>query len=203
MEFLSNKTLDHRLKEFIRCSELRQLAHNIAALQLEKQFHSLAVLSFFPEEGKTLFCAAVAISYSETTGSKVLVVDTTTLQGRKSLALGDCFNGSAPRVDVMSLDQLRQHSKELVPSASDFSLIKQVGEDRSKQYGLVLLDTAPLHAKNRSNIDPLLAARLSGASVLVVSQKLLNAPKLTTLLKVLEDPSLHLIGVVSNEGSKR
>jgi len=38
-----------------------------------------------------------------------------------------------------------------------------------------------------------------GRVVLVVSQKFLNAPGLNASLKVLRDPALHLIGLVSNE----
>jgi hypothetical protein len=220
-----------RLREFIRYSELKQLAHNVAALQQEKMFYSLAVLSFFPAEGKTLVCAALALAYAETCRSKVLVVDTTTFQNKGSLALKDCFNGSASLVEAMSLEDLRRIpggsaqpsssarperapalESEVVAGRSisvttnrenDFSLIKRVAEDRSKPYGLVLMDTAPLQAKNRSNVDPLLVARLSGASVLVVSRKFLDAPNLSLSLRVLEDPALHLIGMISNEGHDR
>jgi len=227
MGHTSNTALENRLREFIRYTELQQLAYNVAAMQQEKMFHSLAVLSFLPAEGKTLFCAAMAKSYMETCRTKVLVVDTTTFQNKGSLDLKECFNGSSPEVHVASLEELRRESigwgsspaewrsgktavlegeivRERPPNATlsrenDFSLIKNAAEDRSKQYGLVILDTAPLEAKNRSNVDPLLVARLSDASVVVVSRKLLQAPKLGASLKVLEDPSLHLIGMISNE----
>jgi hypothetical protein len=230
MEHASNTALEKRLQEFIHYAELKQVAYNVAALQQEKMFHSLAVLSFFPAEGKTLFCAAMAMAYTETCRTKVLVVDTTTIHNKGSLVLKECFNGSAPEVTVMSLEELRRGAlgRGPVPAGlradktpaletevvrerpahttvvkeNDFSLIKSVTEDGSKQYGLVLLDTAPLQAKNRSNVDPLLVARLSNASILVVSRKLLAAPKLSASLKIMEDPTLHLVGMISNEGHK-
>jgi hypothetical protein len=218
-----------RLQEYIHYSELKQLAYTIAGLQQEKMFYSLAVLSFFPGEGKTLFCAAMAMAYAETCREKVLVVDTTTILNKRSLVLRQCFNGSTPLIDIMSLDELRKgsngngnasanrfpeddgpaldsevvHDREIhltTGKENDFSLLKKVAKDRSRQYGLVLLDTAPLHVRNRGNIDASLVARLSDASVLVSSRKFLDAPNLTTSLKVLEDPSLHLLGIVSNEG---
>jgi Mrp family chromosome partitioning ATPase len=226
-----NTALHHRLQEMIHYSELKQLAYNVAAQQQEKAFHSLAVLSFYPAEGKTLFCAAMAMVYAETCRTKVLVVDTTTFQNQGSLVLKECFNGSTPDVHVTTLEELRRApagagpsptaarpeigpalKPEVVrdrtvsvkiPKDNDFSLIKKVSEDRGKQYGLILLDTAPLAAKNRSNVDPLLVARLSEASVLVVSRHLLTAPKLSATLKELEDPTLHLIGLVSNEAYTR
>jgi Mrp family chromosome partitioning ATPase len=226
-----NNTI-HRIGEFVRYSELKQLAYNTVALQQEKRFHSLTVLSFFPGEGKTLFCAALAMAYVEACRARVLVLDTTTIQNKRSLMLRDCFDGSTPQVDVITLEDLRKESVNLrVPMAngtyanagstvgpeivdgspednwsgreSDFSLIKRLTEDRSKNYGLVLLDTAALHAKNRSNIDPLLVARLSGASVLVVSRQLLESPGLVSSLKVVQDPTLKLIGIASNEGRNR
>ena len=82
---------------------------------------------------------------------------------------------------------------------NDFSLIKRVAEVHSKQYGLVLLDTTSIQAKNRSNVDPLLVARLSDASVVVVSRALLDTHNLGTRLKILEDPTLYLVGMISNE----
>jgi len=225
----SINALNGRLQEFICYSELKQLTYNIVALQQEKRFHSIAVMSFFPGEGKTLFCAAIAMAYSETCRSKVLIVDTTTFRNKRSLALKECFNGSGPMVEVTTLEGLRNDPNIIVASPTpqirsekgpvleaeiitgrlpklsipeienDFSLIKKVSEERSQRYGLVLFDTAALHAKNKNNIDPLLVARLSGASVLVASRKFLDAPNLNISLKVLKDPMLHLIGIIANE----
>jgi Mrp family chromosome partitioning ATPase len=226
----SPTAMSNRLQEYIHYSELKKLAYAIAGLQQEKMFYSLAVLSFFPGEGKTLFCAALAMAYAETCHEKVLVIDTTTIQNKRSLVLRDCFNGSTPLIDIMSLDELRKkvsngngsasanrfpendgpaldsevvHDREIhltTGKENDFSLLKKVTKDRSWHHGLMILDTAPLHARNRGNIDPSLVARLSDASVLVASRKFLDAPNLTNSLKVLEDPSLHLLGMVSNEG---
>jgi len=228
MGALASNAIGNRLKEFMRYAELKQLAYNIAALQQEKRFHSLAVLSYFPGEGKTLLCAALAMAYVETCQARVLVVDTTTLQNKKSLVLKQCLATSLPMVDVMTLEQVRSATNGLdphpspkvhapqapvvepeivesrsirvpLPSVNDFSLLKKVVEDRFQEYGLVLLDTAPLSAKNKSNIDPLLVARLSDASAFVVSRKLLESHEVNDCLKVLDDPTLHLIGMVANE----
>jgi Mrp family chromosome partitioning ATPase len=224
----NGRAISEHFQDYTRYSELKQLAYNIAVLQREKMFHTLAVLSFFPEEGKTFFCAALAMAYADTCRSKVLVVDTATTRGSQSLALKQCFDASNQSVEVMSLEELRKGTNGLKPPAStnpraekvpildpevvynrtvqvsskqdsDFSIIKRMSEDHSKQYGLVLLDTTPLNAKNRSNIDPLMVAHLSDASVVVVSRKLLNSTNLNEYLKKIEDPSLNLIGMVANE----
>ena len=82
---------------------------------------------------------------------------------------------------------------------SDQSLIRALARERAEQYGLVLLDTVALTAQNKRNADPMLVARTADASILVVSPRLLNSAQLHAHLKVLRDPALHLIGVVSNE----
>ncbi len=228
MDHHSNKVLEGRLQEFIRYAELKQLAYQIAVLQQEKMFHSLAVLSVFPGEGKTLFCAAMAMAYAETCRAKVLVVDTTTIRNKNAILLKQCFNGSSPLVEVLSIDELRKGTGNFdgassaapriekgpalesqlaldrpnqlaMPKENEFSKLKKVVEDRSEQYGIVLLDTAALQSRNRSNVDPSLVARLSHASILLVSRQFLNSPNVQASLNVLKDPTMHLIGVVANE----
>lgn len=219
-----------RLEEFIRYAELKQLVDTIAAIQRQKQFRTLAVLSFFSGEGKTLFCAAMALAYAETYQTRVLAVDTTTYQNKNSLVLKNCLDTSSSLIDFMSLAEHQKGSSGLETVAmdlqragepdfdpegvkgvngsalmpwinreSDQALIRGLMECGTQQYGLILLDTAPLTAKNKSNIDPLLVARMSDAAVLVASRQLLNVTNGDTYLKLLRDPSLHLIGMVSNE----
>ena len=67
------------------------MVYKIAALQQEKGLRSLAILSSLQGEGKTLFCAALALGYAEICQSRVLVVDTTTYHHPRSLILRDCL----------------------------------------------------------------------------------------------------------------
>jgi len=224
-------TLETAVQEFAGYSELQQLAYNIAALQQEKSIRSLAVLSFLPGEGKTLFCAALAKAYADACHTKVLVMDTTSVHDPDSLLLKDCLTTSNSGVDLASLQDrqngsfaTKKTSSEIhepetpalvaqvvnrgsvtVPNGQEgpMSIVKRATGEGAKNYGLVLLDTAPLTAKNRSPIDPLLVARLCDASVLVVSQKFLQANNISSQLRILEDPSLHLAGVISNEECPR
>jgi hypothetical protein len=79
-------------------------------------------------------------------------------------------------------------------------LIKKIASDgQAASYGLILLDTTALSVKNMRNVDPLVVARLSDASIVVVSRRLINKTDSGHDLKVLNDPGLHLIGMVSNE----
>jgi len=217
-----------RLKDLMNYSELKRMAYSILAIQQKKRFRTLSVLSCFPGEGKTLFCAAMAMAYADACRSRVLVVDTTTSHNPRSLILKDCLDPSMSQIDFLSLSERQAESNDLktstldarharetpsveavlvrenttslsVTKESDHALISKVASEGSKHYGLALLDTVPLTVKNKKNIDPYLAASLSDASVLIVSQTLLNAPDLRACLKVLQNPALHLIGVVSNE----
>src|SRR5258706_1278156 len=105
-----NAPIDSRFKEFIHYSELKQLAFKIEALQQEKAFRSLAVLSCLAGEGKTLFCAALAMAYVQTRRTSVLVIDTTTHQSEGSLVLKQCLGPSLPLVEEVSLEELRKGS---------------------------------------------------------------------------------------------
>jgi len=216
------------LKDLVRYSELKRLAYNIVAQQQQKRFRSLAVLSCFPMEGKTLFCAALAMAYVDACRSSVLVVDATTYHNPASLNLKDCLDPSLSQIEYLSLADRRNKSNGVRPTPmdarpgrplssieaevvkdgslsvsfvkeSDHALIQNVAEEGVGHYGLVLLDTVSLMAGNKKNIDPLLVARLTDASVLMVSPRLLNASNLSACLKVIEDPALHLIGMVANE----
>jgi Mrp family chromosome partitioning ATPase len=223
----SPPTLADRLKDVVQYSEVKRLADNVMLLQRQKQFRSLAVLSLFPREGKTLFTAAMALSYADAMQSRVLVVDTTTLRHPQSLILKQCIDASSPMIDLISLEEYRRgtttngnsngngsyHAAEenalkpdvvnppvnlLVRRESDQFLIKKLADERASQYGLILLDTAPLTAKNKSNIDPMLVARMADASVLVMNPHL-QSSSLDLHLKILKDPALHLMGIISNE----
>lgn len=217
-----------RLGEFVQYSELKQMAFNIAMLQQEKMFHSLAVLSFFSGEGKTLFCATAAMAYADTCRTRALIIDTVTLQNPHSLDLRDCFTPPSPAVDLMTMEEIRKgfndaparessraedkrqafHEPEIVTNTrfrtvsgqgSDQNLLRMATREESKSHGLVLMDTASLNSRNKSNVDPLVVARQSDASILIVSRKLLNAADLHTCLKIARDPTLRLVGVVANE----
>jgi hypothetical protein len=227
----SSRAIDQRFKEFIHYAEVKHIAYNVIALQEQKMFRSLAVLSFFPGEGKTLFCAAMAMAYVEASNNKAAVIDTTNFQNKRSLSLSDCFEGFSPQLELLSLEGLRRASRSTLsaekrasgdkmsviepdimsgpwtgPSVSvenDFSLVRRATEDQTKQFRLVLMDTVPLMVRNRGNIDPLLVARTCDASVLIASRKFLDSPNLNNSLKALEDPSIHLIGIISNEDFPR
>jgi len=220
--------LCNRLKDLTHYSELKRLVYNIVSQQQQKRFRSLAVLSAFPMEGKTLFCAAMAMAYVETCRTNVLVVDATTYHHPKSLILKDCLDPTLGQIEFLSLADERSKTNGFHPvpmdahltrqqnsfdtelvkengtyvsfvKDSDHALIRKIAEVDGKPYGLVLLDTVSLMASNKNNIDPLLVAHLTDASVLIVSPKLLNSPDLRTTLKVIDNPALHLIGIVSNE----
>jgi Mrp family chromosome partitioning ATPase len=215
----SSFPLADRLADVAQYSEIKRLADHIIQLQRLKPFRSLAVISLFPGEGKTLFSALMAMAYTDACQTRVLVVDTATQRHPASLVLKQCFNASYPLVDALSIDEYRRNGSTsrdpleeasfkadftngtvnaMVKKESDQFLIRKLAQERASQYGLVLLDTAPLTTRNKGNIDPLLAARVADASVLVVNPQRMPAANLAPHLKILKDSSLHLMGIVSN-----
>jgi Mrp family chromosome partitioning ATPase len=209
-----------RLADVAQYSEIKRLADQIIQMQRQKPFRSLAVVSLFPGEGKTLFTALMAMAYADACQTRVLVVDTATLRHPASLVLKQCFDSSYPLIDAISLEEYR-HSKaeestlnkssdaafkadfmngsvSMVKKESDQFLIRKLAQERASQYGLVLLDTAPLTTRNKGNIDPLLVARIADVSVLVLNPQRMPVTNIATHMKILKDPALHLMGIVSN-----
>jgi Mrp family chromosome partitioning ATPase len=220
----SAPSLADRLKDITQYSEVKRLADNLMLLQRQKQFRSLAVLSLFPGEGKTLFCALMAQAYSDAFQARVLVVDTTTFRHPQSLSLRQCFDPGHPLIECISLEEYRKGSNgnshheptpnesvlqaEILPSGpitmlvrreSDQFLIRKLAEERAANYGLILLDTAPLSTFNKGNVDPMVVARMADASIAVVNPNLLKGAQLDVQLATLKDPAMHLIGLISNE----
>ncbi len=221
----SVQILNH-LQDYIRYSELKQMVDRLIALQEEKHFRSLAVLSVFPAEGKTLFCAATALSYSQTRGARVLLVDTSSTENKSSLPLKDCLEPFPRGIDYLALkerppinapspltaiemaaagdplvhdaDVMQDDKMVPITQSSDQYLIQKAAHPRDS-YGLILLDTVSLDSRNKNNLDPLLVARSADASILIISELLLESRELNDYLKKLQDPSLHLLGVISNE----
>lgn len=221
-----NPAKGERLKDFIRYTEVRELVYKIADLQRRPQdaFSSLAVLSLYPSEGKTLLCAALAAAYAETCRTRVLAVDTTTMRNPKSLSLKECIDPADPMIDFISLTDHRNGESEVsdvihapagvafesevmdrgfpglgTPPINEQYLVTKVTRNGAKQYGLVILDTAPLTARNKNNFDPALVSRLSDASVLVIGPRALSAADMPERLQALKDSGIRLIGAVSNE----
>jgi Mrp family chromosome partitioning ATPase len=221
-----NPARGERLKDYIRYSELRQLVYRIVDLQRRQRdsFSSLAVLSLFPSEGKTLFCAALAAAYADTCRTRVLAVDTTTTRHSKSLSLKQCIDPANQMIDFVfltdhrhsgfsddglhqpiggSLEQDGDGAMALGPMLNEHYLVTKVTKSAAKQYGLVILDTAPMTARNKNNFDPALVAQLSDASILMIGSNTLNAPDVDERLRLLEDPGFRIIGAVSNEEFSR
>src|SRR5262249_25603828 len=92
----SSPTVSDRLSDAVQYAEVKRLVDQIMRLQHQKGFRSLAVLSLFPGEGKTLFSAALALAYTSIGQARALVVDTTTLHNPTSLILKQCFDASSP-----------------------------------------------------------------------------------------------------------
>src|SRR5262249_32886032 len=99
-----------RLKEVAHYAEVKRIADHLLLLQRQKQFRSLAVLSLFPGEGKTLFTALMAMAYTQANHNRVLALDTTTLHTPRSLRLKQCLDPDYPLIDFLSLEEYRHTS---------------------------------------------------------------------------------------------
>jgi len=64
------------LLDYIRHPEFKRLLNQILMAQQEQKFVSMAILSEFPQEGRTFFISALALGYATYLDKKVLIMDT-------------------------------------------------------------------------------------------------------------------------------
>lgn len=203
-----NESVRGVLAEYVRRTEFKRILNQIVALQLDEKAKSLAILSYFPGEGKTFFVAALALAYVKFLNGRVLIVDTTNQTSKRSLFLECILNESGQsaklpgttsgRIDLITGANFEQKDND----CADFHIGPYV--DQIKQdYDLVLLDTCAVAKADCNNMDPLIVARFVDAALLVTSPRSLQHEILTRMRKITERYEIRLVGSIFNrEGLK-
>ncbi|QEC74507.1 AAA family ATPase [Mucilaginibacter ginsenosidivorax] len=144
----------------------------------------IAVTSISPHEGKTLFATSLAYSYAMI-NKKVLLIDGNferpdlTNAVRPNLFLEDYFkNTPLYNVDVNSstATTLGNHGNDItLLEIADEAFIKNRFDDLKSKYDIVIIDTAPLTALNKSKEWLLFADKT--VAVFEANKELTNAQK--------------------------
>jgi len=200
-------SVSDQLEHITAYSEIKKILDNIGHLQQRESFKSIALLSFLPAEGRTLFAATLAMAYANTWKRKVLIVNSCTVKRSGSLTLDQClgepskpntskfFGSHHPLVDMISLSDWVGTANEPSQSADKYRIRELTSRP---DYSLVIIDTSPISSKNRNNFDPIALARQADASILLISQGILKNFSIDTYLEEVKDPHIRLIGVVEN-----
>ena len=198
LPFAANATLaDH----------YRRLRTKILQQREVKPFRSLVITSPSPQEGKTVTCTNLALSFSTLPNFKVLVIDGDLRRGTlgnwlgvsdDQLGLSDLFEGTAQLQDVvLKSNQVPMHF--IVRGKSEVNDLHQTHfgdhfQRLSEMYDLVLVDSPPVNLLADAQI---LAANCD--AVLLVARAFSTTRK--SLEKAAQElASFRIIGSVLNAG---
>lgn len=190
------------LRNYIRNPRFKRIVNQIATHQAATGTKSISILSYERNEGKSLFCAAIALAYSTFLNSQVLVIDSNkeTSPFLDSIT-GDYSNQVSNRenhpeksfVDLVSAEEIeREYSHN-----SDFYFapyIKSVAE----RYDLILIDTCALTEANEEKIDPMVLASQVDAVIVVNSVLSSNKKSIEKFAREIKTCGAQLIGTVFN-----
>lgn len=198
--------------DYIRYSEFKRLLGELAVMVDRDRFKTIAVLSEHPGEGKTFLVSAMALGYASLLDRKVLIVDTV-IRNDESHSLylkkiyeehleyapflGGAKTHVARMIELISPEM--RENKEDSGDAADFRIGTYVNSIKDN-YDLILVDTCALGAKNKRNIDPVIVARQSDASILVTSDRSLNRESVQRVKQIMAQWHVRVVGVIHNAG---
>ncbi len=196
--------------DYIRYSEFKRLLGGLIAIVDRDQLKVVTVLSEFPQEGKTFFVAATALGYAALLGKRVLVVNTSLVTKEGSLSLKRIYHEQFQNVPLLDgrtsaarmidfISPLANDGPE--PAITDFQIGSSLNMIKAN-YDLILIDTCALSLSNKKNIDPVVIARNSDASVLVTSERSLNRESIQSIKAQLSQWKIRLAGSVHNSVGK-
>ena len=186
-----------------------RLLHRIAA----NRWHSVAVTSTKPGEGKTLTSINLAVALSVEPNTRVCLVDldllrpqvATQLGLRCHPALGDYLLGEAEAVDTMYACGSRaltvipntrvfEHSSEMLASGQMVELLKTIGTEMPNH--LVIFAMPPLNYDDVLSFAPQVDCML-----LVVAEGQTERATLTRAKELIAE--INLLGIILNRSTER
>ncbi len=194
--------------DYIRGTDCKRLLNQILTAQEKEHFKTVAILSMYPEEGKTFLSMVVAFSYATMLGKRVLLVDvvnqthsrtlyleTLLERGSQSDPSEETINGRKPVFDFLTTRSDQTNHIESV----DFQIGSYIDKLRPS-YDLILLDTCAFQGAGKLNIDPSVVARNVDRAILLMSQQSMNDQSLKDIGNKLKAWKVKLLGVVYNGG---
>jgi Mrp family chromosome partitioning ATPase len=193
---------------YIRGSEFKRLLGQVTTLVEREQVRTLAILSSYPQEGRTFLVSALALGYAILLKKRVLIVNTSLKLRPGSLDIKRVYDDELRHVpgsptgipdrmiDLMSPDMNNQEESQA--DTVDFQIGTFISTFR-QYYDLTLIDNCALTVKDEKIIDPIVIASQADASFLVTSDKSLKRGSLTQTKDLLTQWRVRLVGAVHND----
>ena len=200
--------------DYIRYSEFKRLLGQLSALVDRDGIKTMAILSEYPQEGKTFFVSAMALGYASLLNKRVLIVNTVVQVQNQSLYIKKIYEDQLEYAPFLGGRKTRASRMiELISpemdggdsdsaDTADFQIGNYINTLKDN-YDLILLDTCALTASNKKNIDPIVIARQADASILLTSDRSLNRESLSGVKNVLSQWHVRLAGTIHNTGPKK
>jgi Mrp family chromosome partitioning ATPase len=197
---------------YIRGSEFKRLLGQVTNLVEREQIKTLAILSAYPQEGRTFVVATLALGYAVLLKKRVLIVNTALKLRANSLNIKRLYDeelrhapgpkrGQSDRmIDLMSPEM--NSREESQADTVDFQIGNYISAFK-QNYDLTLIDNCALILKDEKIIDPIVIASQADASFLVTSEKSLKRGQLTETKDLLSKWRVRLVGSVYNDYSRR
>jgi Mrp family chromosome partitioning ATPase len=214
--------------DYIRLPACKRLVNRILRAQNEKGVKSLAVLSQFPGEGKTVLISVLAVGYMTLLEKKVLILDLvsqtrdesfyfrkvlerpavpeneTRRTGRIDLITSEGLSKAALPPDALgNIDihpQLRSETPVHPYDAADFQIGPFIKSIRGF-YDLILIDTCSLTSASKDNFDPIILAQHVDSTIVVGSPQSMDRDTLASLTRQLKRYQIEPLGIVVDQGA--
>lgn len=139
------------LQDFIRNTEFKRLLNQIVFAQTRKGARSIALLSQYPKEGKTLLAAGVAMGYSLFLRKRVLLIDTVSSTRNESFFIGrvienDIVSNGSRGSSVSNQFSGQDFSQGEIDLMSRASIAKQIQYNQAHLYQDLVGDEALMAA---------------------------------------------------------
>jgi len=195
-----------------RAESYKRLRTNLQFLGLEEGHRAIVVTSTMSNEGKTTTAINVAFAMA-TAGERVLLIDADLRRPRIATHFG--LEGGAGLTTVLigqaSLDEVVQThgvsgldvlaSGPIPPNPSEllgFAAMKDLLDEASRRYDVVILDTPPLLPVT----DAAILSHVTSGALVVVGSHIVRRHELGAALKSLDDVDTRVLGLVLNKVQK-
>lgn len=195
---------------YIRCSDFKRLLSQVSSLVENNQVKTLAILSAYPQEGRTFFVSALALGYAVLLKKRVLIVNTALRQRKDSLNIQKIYFDElqhAPGVrdgqHVRAIDLMspKMNSNDVSQADTvDFQIGRYISVYKNN-YDLILIDNCALNVHDEKTIDPIVIAGQADASLLVTSEKSLKKGPLEEMKELLTKWRVRVVGTIHNENN--
>jgi Mrp family chromosome partitioning ATPase len=193
---------------YIRSSNFKRLLSQVSSQVETNQVKTLAILSAYPQEGRTFFVSALALGYAVLLKKRVLIVNTALRLRKDSLNIQKIYfeelqhaSGVRDGQHVRAIDLMSpKMSTNDVSQADtvDFQIGRYISVYKNN-YDLILIDNCALTVHDEKTIDPIVIAGQADASLLVTSDKSLKRGPLLEMKELLSKWRVRVVGTIHNE----